>query len=254
MQHSNLISIMRVAVKKVSPRVLRDFYELRFLQNSHRPLKSFVQAGVARTEEALIASLEKARPEFGIISATQGKIKSPDLAFMKEHGLPQVNRYWVINTTDGLENFMRAIPYFAISIAVKQVNSKTDEEITAGVIDAPALGELYLGEKSNGAWCEFVGENKVALSETRLRIAEKPSSCPLTFVYGTNVPVKNASFRKIGSSAISLAYLAAGRCDQCIIAHKEADSAGIIIAKEAGAAFKEEETSGNKILVFSSSF
>lgn len=254
MQHSNLISIMRVAVKKISPRVLRDFYELRFLQNSHRPLKSFVQASVERTEETLIASLEKARPEFGIISSAKGTIKSPDLAFMKEHGLPQMSRYWVINATDGLENFMRAIPYFAISIAVKQINSKTDEEITAGIIDAPALGELYLGEKNNGSWCEFVGENKVALSETRLRITEKPSSSPLTFVYDADALNKKASIRKMGSSAISLAYLAAGRCDQCVISHKEADLAGIIIAKEAGAAFKEEEISGNKVFVFSSSF
>ena len=214
MQHSGLINIMVAAAKKAGPRMLRDFHELRFLQNSLKSTKNFVKATIEKAEETILPALNKARLEFGLISAMQGIIQKPNPTFIAEHSLSPIHKYWVVNVLDGGENFTRAIPYFAISIAVKQINSAHDEEVIAGMIYAPALGELYFAEKGNGAWCEFSQEDKAGLSETRLRTSERLTTHPIILLDDITDQPNQSSIRLIGSASISLAYLAAGRADR----------------------------------------
>ena len=54
---------------------------------------------------------------------------------------------WIIDPIDGTKNFIRGIPFFATLIALEE-----DDEITAGVMYAPAIDELLYAQKGQGAY------------------------------------------------------------------------------------------------------
>jgi myo-inositol-1(or 4)-monophosphatase len=225
---------MLSAVKKASKKMLRDFHELRFLQSSKRPLGKFLKYSIYNAEETIFELLSHARPEFGLVSRYSEYEEKPDFASC-----------WLVNVLDGLENFSRAMPYFSISTAVQQ-----NDEVIAGVVYIPALGELYFAEKGNGAWCEFSEEFQVGISETRLRISEKSTPKPIILTNDIHYNELGASVRMLGSSSIALAYLASGRGDKCVLNYDNFAevAAGIIIAKEAGAVVKDDPASKRLIV------
>jgi myo-inositol-1(or 4)-monophosphatase len=221
---------MLSSLRKASKKILRDFHELRFLQSSQKPLNKFLKFTIAHAEESIFEALHHARPEFGLVSHYSDYEKKAGLA-----------NYWIVNVLDGIENFARAIPYFAISIAVQQKDKDGNMEFVAGAIHIPALGELYFAEKGNGAWCEFSEEFQAGVSETRLRVPEKSSTQPIIFT--NNIHEEAGSLTRIlGSDSVALAYLASGRGDKSILNYDNLSdlAAGIIIAKEAGAVVKDD--------------
>jgi myo-inositol-1(or 4)-monophosphatase len=222
---------MLSAVNKASKKILRDFYELRFLQSSKKPLNRFLKFSIANAEETIFELLSHARPEFGLVSHYSDYENKPDC-----------HNSWIVNVLDGIENFSRAIPYFSISIAVSQKNNNGEEEIIAGVVYIPALTELYFAEKGNGAWCQFSSEFQAGVSETRLRTSEKLLAQPLVFTNDTNFQEQDASIRMLGASSIALSYMAAARGDKCFLNYDKLSdlAAGLIIAKEAGAVIEND--------------
>jgi histidinol-phosphatase len=54
---------------------------------------------------------------------------------------------WIIDPIDGTKSFIRGIPFFACLIGLEE-----DGEITAGVIYAPATGDLLYAQKGAGAF------------------------------------------------------------------------------------------------------
>jgi myo-inositol-1(or 4)-monophosphatase len=238
-QHSALITVMLASVRKASKRILRDFHELRFLQSSKRPLGKFLKFAVSKAEETIFESLHQARPEFGIISKYSDYEEDSSLSTC-----------WIVNALDGIENFSHAIPYFSISIAVKQKKEDGSEEIIAGMIYVPALSELYFADKGNGAWCQFSEEFRAGVSETRLRISGKSQGQPVVFTNDIQFNELGSSVRMLGSNAISLVYLASGRGDKCILQYDDLSdiAAGIIIAKEAGG-IVENDSKAKKLVV-----
>ena len=84
----------------------------------------------------------------------------PDIGFLgEEHGerLGKRNARWIIDPIDGTKNFIRGIPFFATLIALEE-----DEEITAGVMYAPAINDLLYARKGQGA---FAHGRQVHVSE-----------------------------------------------------------------------------------------
>ena len=232
MEHSALITVMSSAVRKVSRRILRDFHELRFLQSSRKPLDKFLNRTIFGAEKVIFEILNKARPEFGVISR-----------YCDYESKDDKSSYWVINVLEGIENFARAIPYFSISISVKEKNNITgDEEITAGVIFLPALGEFYFAEEGKGSWYEFSGEFQAGFPKSRLKLSEKSKVKPIVFTNDLQFNNIKSSARILGSHSASLAYLASARGDKCVLNYDNfCDvAAGIIIAKEAGSVVKND--------------
>lgn len=69
---------------------------------------------------------------------------------------------WIIDPIDGTKNFIRGIPFFATLIALEEAG-----EITAGVMYAPALGDLLYARKGQGAFAQSVNadDRRVYVSE-----------------------------------------------------------------------------------------
>lgn len=121
---------------------------------------------------------------------------------------------WIIDPLDGTMNFSRHLPFFAVSIAACRGNSTE-----VGVIYLPMTDELFIAQKGFGA---YLNGYKINVST----VSEMPQAIAATgFPYGPcntrqrsteqflkSLDVGNP-IRIVGSAALNLAYVAAGRFD-----------------------------------------
>ena len=211
---------------KASRPLIRDFGELENLQVSSKGPGDFVSSADKRTEKTIIEELQKAHPEYGIITEETGIINKSNIK----------NR-WIIDPIDGTMNFLNGIPQFAISIAYEE-----DNEIICGVIFNPITNEMFCAEKGNGAY----------LNNSRIRVSNKKKLKDALLVTGgpngaskiknkiyseyINVSNNVSNVRKFGSAALDMAYVACGRFDgywQRELNYWDI-AAGVIILREAG--------------------
>ncbi len=141
---------MSAAAIKAGKGLLRDFGEVDQLQVSRKGPANFVTKSDVRTEKLLRRELEKARPDYGFLLEEGGEIPGKD----------GIHR-WIIDPLDGTSNFIHAIPYFCISIALEKRASDGSSEILAGVIFDPIHNDLFSAEKGKGAFCN---NRKLAVS------------------------------------------------------------------------------------------
>ena len=233
--NSPQINLITRACMKASRSLIRDFGEIENLQVSEKGPGDFVTSADKRTERILIDELQRAHPEYGIISEEVGILNKSNIK----------NR-WIIDPIDGTMNFLNGIPQFAISIGYEE-----DSEIKCGVIFNPILNEMFIAEKGNGAY----------LNNSRIRVSNKKKIKEALLVTGgpkgvskikdkifseyINVSNNVSNVRKFGSAALDMAYVASGRFDgywQRELNYWDI-AAGLIILKEAGGLvdFFEEE-------------
>jgi myo-inositol-1(or 4)-monophosphatase len=222
---SAIINVMVGAARKAARKLIRDFGEVEHLQVSKRGPAEFVSAANRRVEEVLHAELNRVRPDFGFLMKS-GETKGRDAA----------NR-WIVDPLDGATNFVHSIPHFSISIG-----HQSGSEIVAGLVFDPLRDEMFTAEKGSGS---FVNGSRIRVSARR-DIGQA--------VFGTGVPFRGhpghaeflshleavseqaAGVRGLGSAALNLAYVAAGRFD----GYWESDvspwdvAAGILMVREAG--------------------
>ena len=134
--NSPQINLITKACMKASRSLIRDFGEIENLQVSEKGPGDFVSSADKRTEKILIDELQKAHPEYGIITEETGTINKSN-----------VKNRWIIDPIDGTMNFLNGIPQFAISVGYEE-----DSEIKCGVIFNPVTNELFCAEKGNGAF------------------------------------------------------------------------------------------------------
>ena len=224
--NSPKLNIMYKACMKASKSLIRDFGEIENLQVSTKAPGDFVSSADKRTEKILIEELQKAHPDYGIISEECGFINKSN-----------INNRWIIDPIDGTINFLNGVPQFAISVGYEE-----DQEIKCGVIFNPITNEMFFAEKGNGAY----------LNNSRIRVSNKKKISEALLVTGGPKQVSNIkdkifseyitvskkvlNVRKFGSASLDMAYVASGRFDgywQRELNYWDI-AAGIIIVKEAG--------------------
>jgi len=224
--NSPQINLIIKACMKASRSLIRDFGEIENLQVSTKGPGDFVTSADKRTEKILIEELQKARPEYGIITEEAGIINKSN-----------TDNRWVIDPIDGTMNFLNGIPQFAISIGYEEKG-----EITCGVIFNPIINEMFVAEKGSGAY----------LNNSRIRVSNKKKIKDALLVTGgpkraskiknkifseyINVSNEVSNVRKFGSAALDMAYVACGRFDgywQRELNYWDI-AAGVIVIKEAG--------------------
>ncbi len=224
--NSPQINLIIRACKKASRFLIRDFGELENLQVSSKAPGDFVSSADKRTEKILIEELQKAHPDYGIVTEEIGYINKSN-----------INNRWIIDPIDGTMNFLNGIPQFAISVGYEE-----EEEIKCGVIFNPVTDEMYIAEKGNGAYCNNsrirVSKKKKIKESILVTGGPKQSSKIKDKIFSEYIHVsKNVSnVRKFGSAALDMAYVACGRFDgywQRELNYWDI-AAGIIIVKEAG--------------------
>ena len=223
---SPLINVMAAAAQKAGRHLVRDFGEVEHLQVSLKGPADFVSIADRRAEETIFRELSKARPRFGFLMEERGIVEGSDTS----------NR-WVVDPLDGTTNFLHGIPHFCVSIALER-----DGDFLAGVVYQPITDELFWAEMGAGAW----------LNTRRLRVSARKSLEEAVFAMGipysalethpefhaqlAALMAGSAGVRRLGSAALDLAYVAAGRFD----GYWEPGlspwdmGAGIVLVREAG--------------------
>ncbi|SVA83582.1 uncharacterized protein METZ01_LOCUS136436 [marine metagenome] len=222
------INVMVKACRKAAKILIRDFGEVEKLQVSLKGPGDFVTVSDKKVEKILIDELQKARPNYSILSEEIGLIKK-DEEFK-----------WIIDPIDGTANFLHGVPHFGISIGLEH-----NKEIICGIIYDPIKNEMFFAEKGNGSY----------LNDQRMRVSARSKLMDCIIFTGgpsfkSNDEDKKLSLkeyekfsskvgtplRKMGSASLDMAYVAAGRCDgfwQRNLNYWDI-AAGIILVKEAG--------------------
>ena len=211
------------ASEKASKILIRDFGEIEKLQVSRKGPSDFVTNSDIKAEKIIIEELKKARPGYSIISEENGIEKNKDS-----------NNTWIIDPIDGTINFLHGIPHFAISIALK-----SNDEIVSGLIFDPIKNEMFFAEKEGGAF----------FNNHRIRVSKKNKLKNCLFVTGGKIKQEpDLLYRKSGSAALDMAYVAAGRYDGYFQQNLNIwdIAAGIILIKEAGGILNEIDLSVNR--------
>jgi myo-inositol-1(or 4)-monophosphatase len=226
MPASPLLTVMMAAVRKAARDIRRDYGEVSNLQVSQKAPGDYVTAADKRCEKILRVELEKARPGYGFLMEESGEVKGTD---------PE-NRF-IVDPIDGTVNFMHAVPFFAISVALERRG-----EIFAGVTYNPVSDEMFVAEKGGGAY----------LNNRRLRVSGRKDlgealvccGIPHRGRAGHELARKEIAamqqhvigVRRLGSATLELAYLAAGRFDAVWERNLRPwdMAAGIALIREAG--------------------
>ena len=226
MARSALLNVMVQAAVKAGRGLSRDFGEVQNLQVSLKGPSDYVSQADRKAEQTIRHELMRARPTYGFLGEESEEEKGTDGAHR-----------WIVDPLDGTTNFLHGIPIFSVSIALER-----NDEIVAGVVYNPAMDELYTAEKGGGAF----------MNDRRLRVAARRTLTDTVISTGVphlgrghhgkylvelrNVMGEVAGIRRLGSVALDLAYVAAGRVDGFWEEGLNAWdlAAGLLLVREAG--------------------
>ncbi len=226
MQGSANLNVMIKAARKAGRSLVKDFREVENLQVSAKGPGDFVTKADREAERIIKEELMTARPSYGWIGEETGEEAGQD-----------PTRRWIVDPLDGTTNFLHGIPHWATSIALEHKG-----EIVSAVIFDAAKDELYWAEKGAGAW----------MNDKRLRVSGRRHMHEALFATGVPFAAKTglpatlqdlarlmpvcAGVRRLGSAALDLAWVAAGRYDGFWERNNKVwdIAAGLLLVKEAG--------------------
>ncbi|WP_028549528.1 inositol monophosphatase family protein [Paenibacillus sp. UNC451MF] len=200
---------------------------------------------IDRASEQLIRQrLMESYPEHGFLGEEESFAHAGELADRLEQAKTEPF-IWIVDPIDGTNNYVQGIPGFTVSIALASYG-----ELIVGVIYDPCRDEIFWAEKGKGA---FMNGNPIAVSDA-VELAQT--------VVGTGFPSKAAnrqavmtslqeiapqcrSIRSLGSAALHLAYVGAGKLGAFWEYGLNAwdIAAGVLIIEEAGG--RVTDTLGN---------
>ena len=170
-----------------------------------------------RSEEVIRRIISTAYPDHLLVGEEEGNT-----------GFRQADYKWYIDPLDGTTNFAHGHPFFAVSIGLFGPDQEGRERPLVGVINAPALGELYWGCYGGGAFRRQaipergLVERPLAVTTTeKLRNAFLNTGFPydiyerggeILHPFGRLVMAAR-TVRRAGSAALDIAYVAAGLAD-----------------------------------------
>jgi myo-inositol-1(or 4)-monophosphatase len=225
---SDELDVMIHAAQRAA-RLLRDqFARPEPLRVDQKAASDFVSSADLRSQEIIHRVLSDAYPVY-----TQLLEEGPPTGLGAPAGAPR----FIVDPLDGTTNFLHGIPHFAVSIALEK-----DGELVAGVVHDVGKGEVFSGEKGKGAW---LGPRRIRASPERELLRSvvgtgiphhgKPHHRPYLGALAAIMPAV-AGVRRMGSAALDLAYVAAGRFEafyELGLAPWDV-AAGALLVREAG--------------------
>jgi len=206
---------------------LRRFFNNPDLQTSIKSggVNDLVTEADHAADKAIIDVIKSHFPDHFILSEEAGNV-------------PTTSEYkWIIDPIDGTINFAQGIPICCVSIGLEK-----DGEMLMGAVYAPLLNEFYVAEKGKGA---YLNDHRIAVSSRN----DIVHSClvtgfPYSYINSENGPLqvfsrfikKGVPVRRLGSAAIDLCWVAAGRFDGFYEHKLNAwdSAAGFLLVEEAG--------------------
>ena len=221
-----MLNIAIRAARRAGNVIAKNYERRDDIQTSKKGINDYVTSVDKAAEAEIIEIIQKSYPDHTIISEELGALEGKDSDIQ-----------WVIDPLDGTTNFVKGLPHFSVSIAIR-VKNRTE----VGVVYDPIRNELFTAVRGEGA----------KLNEVRLRVDsqnelngailatgfpfKQPSLMATQFAIMNNLIDEAADFRRTGSAALDLCYVASGRVDGYFeMGLKPWDcAAGDLIVREAG--------------------
>lgn len=225
-KHLSQLTLLGVEAALAAGELLRQGFGGTFSVSSKTGVHNLVTEYDHRAEEQIISFLRNELPESEFLAEESGGMDKATSALQ-----------WIIDPLDGTVNFAHSIPIFSVSIAAVQ-----NGEILSGIVYQPITHELFVAQKNGGA---FLNGNPIRVSKTSelknsilatglpYDLADNPGDCIGHF---TDILKQGLPIRRLGSAAIDLCYVAAGRFDgffEISLAPWDC-AAGVLIVEEAG--------------------
>lgn len=201
---SGTLNVIEKTILKAGKVLIRDYGEIENLQVSRKGPSNFVTSADLKVEKILIEEFQKVFPQYAIMSEERGYISGSD------------KFTFIIDPIDGTTNFMHGIPYFCISVGLQEKLPNGKKQMVAAGIYAPALDELYLAEKGEGATVngrrlqvsarDNLEESSFAAYITKYNELRRKQDIVALTKFITNV-------RILGSAAMELAFVSAGKLE-----------------------------------------
>jgi myo-inositol-1(or 4)-monophosphatase len=205
--------------------VLKHYFNGTFKISHKEGINNLVTEADHKAEDAIINAIKEDYPDHFILSEEVGELKM-DSSYK-----------WIIDPIDGTINFANGIPICCVSIAVEH-----DGQMILGAVYNPFMNEFFFSQRGFGA----------TLNDKLIRVSDKDDvnqSClvtgfPYTYLDMPNGPLevfekfirKGVPVRRLGSAAIDLCWVAAGRFDGFYEHKLQAwdSAAGFLMVEEAG--------------------
>jgi myo-inositol-1(or 4)-monophosphatase len=154
-----------------------------------------------QAERVIKEILLGAFPAYGMLAEESGRASG------------QEDARWIVDPLDGTTNYAHGLPIFCVSIALERSG-----EVIVGVVHDPMREETYLAQRGGGA---TLNGEPIRVSDTDEPIqaliatgfpydrAEMPEALEL---FGRFAAITRG-MRRLGSTALDLCYVAAGRLD-----------------------------------------
>ena len=193
----------------------------------HKGMHDLVSYVDQETERQLVAGLRQLLPQAGFV--TEEGTAGPDTETQEFT--------WIIDPLDGTTNFVHGLPVYSISVALMQ-----HRELVVGVVHEVNRNESFRAVRGGGAFC----------NEQPIHVTDVPNLN--SGLIATGFPYKDfgrmANYlqvlgafmsrshgvRRLGSAAVDLAYVAAGRFEGFFEFNLNSYdvAAGILLVREAG--------------------
>lgn len=226
--------------------VLRRGYAGSFKVSKKTSQHDLVTEYDKAAEDAVISTVKERFPTHRFIAEESGGVLDSKAPV-----------HWIIDPLDGTLNFVRHMPMFSVSIA-----AYSEGAVQVGVIYIPLLNELYVAQRGCGSY----------LNGTKIEVSKTANVADAVAVTGfphrsnhdslehierfTRLAHLGNPLRDLGSAAIHLAYVAAGRFDLFWIPRLSAwdMAAGKLLVEEAGGLVTHYDGSDHSIFPDSNLF
>ncbi|MCX7703848.1 MAG: inositol monophosphatase [Planctomycetota bacterium] len=211
--------------KEAGEILLKRFGNLKSSDIDYKGRWNVVTTVDTEVERLIVKRIEKEFPNDGILAEENARKRT------------DAERVWLVDPLDGTVNYAHGLPFFCVSIAVAK-----GWKMEAGVVYSPCTDELFYAERGGGA---FLNKRRINVSST----SDFSKSLLATgFAYVRNetehnnlanfnrLNLKVEGIRRLGSAAIDLCYVAAGRFDgfwELFLSPWDV-AAGSLIVEEAG--------------------
>ena len=214
-----------IKATEAGARVLKEFFNGQFKISNKEGINNLVTEADLAAEKAIFEVIRESYPDHFILSEEAGEIHMDS------------EYKWIIDPIDGTVNFANGIPLCCVSIGLEK-----NGEVIMGAVYNPIYDEFFFGQKD---WGASLNDKKIQVSEKN----ELSSAClvtgfPYTYLDMDNGPLqvferfirRGIPVRRLGSAAIDLCWVAAGRFDGFYEHKLQAwdSAAGMLIVQEAG--------------------
>jgi myo-inositol-1(or 4)-monophosphatase len=181
--------------------ILRGGFETGF-RVKHKGETDLVTELDLKSEEFLVSRIRERFPSHQIVTEESG-----------EHEGNPAHR-WLIDPLDGTTNYSHGVPIYSVSLAYL-----SDGVVHRGVVYDPSLDACFSAERGTGAWMngsELQVSSAKTLNESLLvtgfpyDIRTNPAN---NLDHYAHFALRTHAVRRLGSAALDLCYVAAGRFD-----------------------------------------